>query len=273
MKHYFLNIVILLLFFSANSQSFIRSELSTTLTTPWEITYGTDNFLWLTEAGGKISRVDPTSGNKIVVYTASDYFSGSSLEQSSLCSQPNIGVGTLGLTLHPNFLNVSTSFIYYLYSYNSGTTLAPATKFKIVKLTWDAMSNTVIANTDLVTQLPTGYDHLGGRLLAITQNSISYLYLSCGDNGISETNSPTCYSPQSNNPNNFAQDPNYKNGKIHRFNIDGTIPFDNPISGNSFFTRGHRNPQGLMYNSSQNILYDIEHGDQTDDEINILQPA
>jgi glucose/arabinose dehydrogenase len=95
--------------------------------------------------------------------------------------------------------------------------------------------------------------------------------MSCGDNGISEINSPTCYSPQSTNPNNLAQDPNYKNGKIHRFNIDGTIPSNNPIAGNSLFTRGHRNPQGLIYNAVQNVLYDTEHGDQTDDEINVLE--
>jgi len=43
------------------------------------------------------------------------------------------------------------------------------------------------------------------------------------------------------------------------------------MAGNSFFTRGHRNPQGLIYNPAQNILYDTEHGDQTDDEINVLE--
>ena len=271
MKTFFIIILFYLLSSSVKSQTFIRSELTTSLTTPWEIIYGPDNFLWITESGGKVSRVNPANGSKTVVYTAPDYFGGSALEQSTLCFQPNIGVGTLGMALHPDFLNPASAFIYYLYSYNSGTIPAPVTKFKIVRLTWDAISSSVIANTDLIMQMPTGYDHLGGRLMAVKQNSVSYIYLTCGDNGISETNSPACYSPQSNNPNNFAQDPNYKNGKIHRFNIDGTIPFDNPIPGNCFFTRGHRNPQGLMYNPTQNILYEIEHGDQTDDEINILK--
>jgi glucose/arabinose dehydrogenase len=105
----------------------------------------------------------------------------------------------------------------------------------------------------------------------VKQNTSNYLYFSAGDNGVSETNSPDCYNPLSLNPNNFAQDKNYKNGKIHRYNMDGTIPSDNPVSGNSMYTRGHRNPQGLVFNAAQNIMYDIEHGDRSDDEINILE--
>lgn len=271
MKNIVFAFLIVLSCYRSAAQSFIRSELSTQLNTPWEITYGPDNFLWISEAGGKVSRVDPTTGNKTVVYTAADYFGGSSSEQLALCFNPNIGAGTMGLALHPDFMNSATSYIYYLYSYNSGTTATPATKFKMVRLKWDSATSSVTANMDLILQLPTGYDHLGGRLLAIKRNNIPYLFLTCGDNGVSETNAPACYAPQSNNPNNFAQDPNYKNGKVHRFNIDGSIPADNPIPGNSFYTRGHRNPQGLVYNAAQDLLYDIEHGDQTDDEINILQ--
>jgi aldose sugar dehydrogenase len=257
--------------FMSFAQNFIRSELPTTINTPWEITYGPDNYLWLTENGGIVSRVDPITGAKQMVYTAPDYFNGSPLEQLQACFMPDIGHGTLGLALHPDFLNNATPFIYFLYSYNSGSSVQPVTRFKVVRLTWDAVNETVFAVTDLITNLPTGYDHLGGRVMAINRNGINYLFVSMGDNGISEQNDPTCYNPQSSNPNILAQDPNFKNGKIHRFNIDGTIPFDNPLPGNSFYTRGHRNPQGLMYNYNEDILYDAEHGDRTDDEINILE--
>lgn len=254
-----------------SAQSFIRSELPTALTTPWEITYGPDNYLWLTESGGKVVRVSPVTGAKTIVFTAPDYFGGSLSEQLNTCAQVNIGAGTLGLTLHPDFTSPGSSYIYYVYSYNSGTTQTPATKFKILRLTWDANTATVTGSLNLVTDLPTAYDHLGGRLLAVKQNGISYLYFSIGDNGISEDNYPNCYSPASSNPNNFTMDVNYKNGKIHRFNMDGTIPNDNPVAGNSMYTRGHRNPQGLAYNPVQGVLYDIEHGDRTDDEINVLE--
>jgi glucose/arabinose dehydrogenase len=214
--------------------------------------------------------VNPTTGIKSVVYTAPDYFGGAPSESSPLCFQPGIGAGTLGLALHPDFLNSTTSYIYYVYSYNQGTAAAPATQFKIVRLTWNATQEVVVSSSTIVSSLPTGYDHLGGRLLAVRQQGNVYLYFTTGDNGISETNSPDCYNPQTINPNNFAQDPTTKNGKVHRFNIDGSVPADNPLPGNSFFTRGHRNPQGLAFNPTNGVVYEIEHGDRTDDEINIL---
>lgn len=253
--------------------SFVRTELTTTLTTPWEMTYGPDGYLWISEKLGVVSKVDPNTGAKKIVYKAPDYSAGFPAEQCSSCHQPNIGAGTLGLALHPDFMNQATSFIYYVYSYNSGTTSNPATKFKIVRLTWNAVADTVTAATDLITQLPNGYDHLGGRLISTTQNGQHYLYFSVGDNGVSELNSPTCYNPQSLNPNNYCQDTasTYKNGKIHRFKIDGSIPVDNPIAGNSAFTRGHRNPQGLIFNPGLEVVYSLEHGDRTDDEINVLE--
>lgn len=37
------------------------------------------------------------------------------------------------------------------------------------------------------------------------------------------------------------------------------------------FTRGHRNPQGLIYIPTWNVIFDIEHGDKPDDGINLLQ--
>lgn len=260
----------LLLILPATAQVFNRTELPTSLSTPWEITYGPDGFLWISEAGGKVSRVDPVSGSKTTIYTAADYFGGAAAEQSTLCFQPNIGAGTLGLTLHPDFL-IGSPFIYYVYSYNSGTSQNPATKFKIARLTWNSASGAVVADTAIVLQMPTGYDHLGGRLMAIVQNGTPYLFFTVGDNGISETNNADCYASQANNPNNLAQNTAFKNGKVHRFNMNGSIPSSNPISGNSFYTRGHRNPQGLLFNSSQNIIYELEHGDRSDDEINILK--
>lgn len=271
MKRIFYAVISIFSYSFLYCQQFSRSELPTLLSTPWEIVYGPDNYLWLTEAGGRVVRVDPTSGSKQAVYTAADYFDGGSSEQSPFCTHPKIGSGTLGMALDPDFLNSAHAYIYYVYSYNSGTASVPVTKFKIERLKWDAATLSVTEHITLVPAMPTGYDHLGGRLMIIPQQDIHYLFFTVGDQGISETNSPDCYSPQSSNPNNFAQDPDYKNGKVHRFHLDGSIPSDNPIPGNSFYTRGHRNPQGLMFNPDKKIIYDIEHGDRSDDEVNILE--
>jgi mono/diheme cytochrome c family protein len=59
-------------------------------------------------------------------------------------------------------------------------------------------------------------------------------------------------------------------GKILRLNMDGTIPEDNPIAGSPVWSWGHRNPEGLVYGPN-GILYSSEHGDASDDEINIIQ--
>jgi len=265
-------LAILLLSFNISiAQNFVRTELSTKLNTPWEITYGPDNFLWLTEYGGQISRIDPSSGDKTIIYIAADYFDGAPSERSILCHQPRIGKGTLGLALHPDFDDPDNAYIYFVYSYNSGTTDTPATKFKVRRLLWDYNNNEVIESQDIITLLPSGYDHLGGRLLSARIKGTPYLFLSIGDLGVSEQNSLDCYTDQSQNPNNFAQNLSTLNGKVHRFNMDGSIPNDNPIKGNSFYTRGHRNPQGLMFNPNTETLYDVEHGVRTYDEINRLE--
>lgn len=273
MKYYKTLALFSLIAATVQGQSFIRSELTTDVNAPWEITYGSDGYLWLTESEGRVSRVNPQDGTKTVVFTASDYFPGSPLEDLPACTNPSIGAGTLGLALDPDFGNPDFSYVYYVYSYNSGTTSSPATKFRIKRLKWDAGLETVVADTNLVDSIPSGHAHLGGRLLAVKQGSTSHLFLSIGDHGPSEMSAPSCYDPQSENPNNYTQDINTKNGKIHRFNMDGSIPVDNPVTGNSFFTRGHRNPQGLMYNPGNGHIYDIEHGDHTDDEINVLYPG
>ena len=72
-----------------------------------------------------------------------------------------------------------------------------------------------------------------------------------------------------------AQDPNALNGKVLRVNTDGTIPADNPIlpgsAGRSaIYTWGNRNPQGLAFEPGTGTPYEVEHGDDTHDEINIL---
>ncbi len=72
-----------------------------------------------------------------------------------------------------------------------------------------------------------------------------------------------------------AQDPNALNGKVLRVNSDGTIPTDNPVvagaAGRSaVYTWGNRNPQGLAFEPGSGRPVEVEHGDSTADEINIL---
>ncbi|WP_405009981.1 PQQ-dependent sugar dehydrogenase [Kitasatospora sp. NBC_01539] len=65
-----------------------------------------------------------------------------------------------------------------------------------------------------------------------------------------------------------AQNRNSLNGKILRLNTDGTVPSDNPF-GTYVWSYGHRNPQGLAFDS-QGRLWEQEFGNSVMDETNLI---
>lgn len=65
-------------------------------------------------------------------------------------------------------------------------------------------------------------------------------------------------------------------GKIHRVNLDGSAPDDNPFVGTpgaikSIWSIGNRNAQGLSYDQRTGLLWSSEHGPTGGDEINIIE--
>jgi len=72
-----------------------------------------------------------------------------------------------------------------------------------------------------------------------------------------------------------AQNKNSLNGKILRLNPDGSAPSDNPFyssGGNARYvwSWGHRNPQGLAWDS-RGQLWAAEFGENSQDELNLIQ--
>jgi len=65
-----------------------------------------------------------------------------------------------------------------------------------------------------------------------------------------------------------AQNKNSLNGKVLRLNTDGSVPSDNPFA-NYVWSYGHRNPQGLAFDS-QGRLWEQEFGDGRMDETNLI---
>jgi PQQ-dependent dehydrogenase (s-GDH family) len=56
-------------------------------------------------------------------------------------------------------------------------------------------------------------------------------------------------------------------------NLDGSIPVDNPVLNgvrSHVFSYGHRNPQGMAF-GADGRLYESEHGQDTDDEVNVIE--
>lgn len=65
-------------------------------------------------------------------------------------------------------------------------------------------------------------------------------------------------------------------GKLLRLTMDGEAPEDNPFYGQEghypeIYSYGHRNPQGLFYDTETDTLYESEHGPYGGDEINIVE--
>ncbi|MEU8635457.1 PQQ-dependent sugar dehydrogenase [Amycolatopsis sp. NPDC048633] len=65
-----------------------------------------------------------------------------------------------------------------------------------------------------------------------------------------------------------AQNKASLNGKVLRLNPDGSVPSDNPF-GNQVWSYGHRNPQGLAFDS-QGRLWEQEFGNAVLDETNLI---
>ena len=64
-------------------------------------------------------------------------------------------------------------------------------------------------------------------------------------------------------------------GKVIRIRPDGSVPQDNPFVGRAdakpeIWTLGHRNPQGLAFDT-QGRLWQVEHGTRGGDELNLIQ--
>ena len=67
-----------------------------------------------------------------------------------------------------------------------------------------------------------------------------------------------------------AQNLNSLNGKILRLNPDGTVPRDNPFPGKYVWSYGHRNIEGLAFDS-EGRLWEAELGNSIMDELNLVR--
>ena len=142
--------------------------------------------------------------------------------------------GLMGITIHPNFANNHFVYLYYTYGSSGDETLNRVVRFKF--------ENNILSNkTIIVDRIPGASNHNGGR---IKFGSDGFLYITTGD---------------SQNP-SLAQNINSLAGKILRVTDDGT----------EVFSYGHRNPQGITWDS-QGRLWATEHGPSTVDELNIIE--
>ncbi|MGE3813373.1 MAG: sorbosone dehydrogenase family protein [Candidatus Nanopelagicales bacterium] len=99
--------------------------------------------------------------------------------------------------------------------------------------------------------IPQGDIHNGGRIAVGPDGN---LWIGTGDSGDR---------PQSQDRSSLA-------GKILRVGTDGSVPADNPFPGSPVWSYGHRNVQGLAFDS-QGRLWATEFGQNTYDELNLVR--
>lgn len=151
--------------------------------------------------------------------------------------------GLLGLTLHPDFQQNNYLYVYYTYGRNGDNTFN-----RVVRYTFK--NNEISDPKTIVDKIPGALFHNGGR---IKFGPDKYLYITTGD---------------AQNP-SLAQDLNSLAGKILRVTPEGESASGNPFN-NLIFSYGHRNPQGLAWDS-QNRLWATEHGPFQKDELNLIE--
>lgn len=181
-------------------------EVATGFSHIWEMVYGPDQQLWVTERGGKISRVNPQTGAVTLLLNVPEVVSDGE-------------GGLLGMAVNPQFS--VNPWVFIVYNYNSGS----GYKEKVVR--YNYTGGTLNTPVVLLDQIPAASIHNGSRLLVTSDQK---LLITTGDANVSAN----------------AQNTGSLSGKILRINLDGSIPADNPISNSRVWSYGHRNPQGLV---------------------------
>jgi glucose/arabinose dehydrogenase len=153
--------------------------------------------------------------------------------------------GLLGLALSPNF-----SADRYLYAY---FTAAEDNRIARMRVDPNGAGLQLGAPEVIFTGIPKSTTHNGGR---IRFGPDGYLYVGTGDSQRQEQ----------------PQDPSALGGKILRLTPEGRPAPGNPFGNNPVYSLGHRNVQGLAWDSAGR-LWASEFGPTVDDELNLIVPG
>ena len=150
--------------------------------------------------------------------------------------------GILGLTVHPQF--ATNRFVYLTYTARTGgSPVARLMRFREV-------NGTLAEGVVLLDEVPAANIHNGSR---VKFGPDGLLYVTFGDVAVPSV----------------AQEVAALNGKILRLREDGTS-----APGNRFgpvFSYGHRNPQGIGWHPATGDLWESEHGQTGNDELNVIE--
>jgi glucose/arabinose dehydrogenase len=139
----------------AQSEKFAFRVLVPGLSDPFEITWGPDGYLWVTERTAKrVTRVSPADGSKVPTATISE----------ALVSERTQD-GVLGMALHPELLqNTGNDYVYVAYAYDAEKDPeALDRRIKIVRYTYDAATQVLASEVNRIQAGKNyGWPHVAG---------------------------------------------------------------------------------------------------------------
>jgi glucose/arabinose dehydrogenase len=163
--------------------------MTTSLDTPWDLAWGPDGMIWVSERNGRVSRVDPDNGRRTTAGTVDDvHESGEG--------------GLMGIAFHPDF--ASTPYVYAMHTYGGRI----GTRNKLVRMRWS--SGALGKAETLLDGIPGAGNHNGSRI-AVGPDRL--LYITTGDAGNAD----------------LSQDSTSLGGKVLRLDLDGKPAAGNPF--------------------------------------------
>ncbi len=286
---------------SRMNEVFLKTDLINAVANyqdPWEITYGPDDSLWVTEAKGyKVNKVHPVNGSWRTILDLSNNSFPSFKRTFGSTQNPWPQGGMMGLAIHPDFMtDPAKRFVYIAYvhnyvgnnvTYNGELVKGNLFITWLVRFTFNTASGKLDSPVAICDTIRGSNDHNSGRLIIKPEDGVNYLYYAVGDMGAGQFDNI--------NRTNKAQRTNSYEGKILRFNLeedndpvqtpttinyDRWIPNDNPYNSalgvqSAVWSIGMRNNQGFAYDTINGTprFYGTSHGPFSDDEVNLLESA
>jgi glucose/arabinose dehydrogenase len=226
---------------TAGAPALVETVIQSGLSVPWDIAFAPDGRMFMTERMGNIVMFESVKPNakRIGFVRVPDVHSMGE-------------AGLMGIALDPDF--ATNHFLYVCASRMDNA------EWRNQILRYTAGTDSMTFDSYVIRDGPQAAAIHDGCRLRFGPDA--KLWVTMGENGNGR----------------LAQDPSSLNGKILRLNGDGTVPADNPIlpdaAGRTYvYSMGHRNPQGLATQPGTGVVFEVEHGATTNDEINVLAPG
>ncbi|MFD7228392.1 PQQ-dependent sugar dehydrogenase [Streptomyces sp. NPDC059881] len=212
----------------------VAATLARDLKSPWGLAALPDGDLLVSSRDeGTITRIDAETGKKTVIGSVPGV-------------APAGEGGLMGLAVSPSFASDNLVYAYF----------TTASDNRIARMLYDERKpagQQLGAPDTILRGIPKGRIHNGGR---IAFGPDKMLYAGTGESGDT----------------GLAQDKKSLGGKILRMTPDGEPVHGNPSADSVVYSYGHRNVQGLAWDS-QKRLWAAEFGQNTWDELNLIEPG